>query len=394
MQSSSSSDTSDDQTVNNGDIERNTLADNSKHSYLAVFRRIPVPLHRERVGTQVLRTIAFLAIVLCIFQYFWIQHINNGLSRVSNGPFDVVFWKLNRQSPEIWDDERQAFIHDAIPVPVHSHNDYSRGIPLFEALGSGCISVEADIHLRGSDLLVGHTSKGLKSDSNLRSMYLAPLQRMIQLRNKGTYEEEWRGIFRSSPHQTVVLLVDVKTSGPETFAELHAQLQPLRDLDFLTYWNGTERIIRPLTVVASGNAPFESILALDSAHRDIFWDAKLENLFTLNDDLDVDPPIYGFNQSNSYFASTRWTNARLFVPPLNYTYPEGTKINAYMKDMALPHIEQAKARGLISRFWDTPEGPPNLREIAWRVLIKLKTGILNMDDMGTVRARASGWGSL
>lgn len=62
--------------------------------------------------------------------------------------------------------------------------------------------------------------------------------------------------------------------------------------------------------------------------------------------------------------------------------------------MALTQIEQAKARGLLARYWDTPSKPPNVRDIAWRVLIDNGIGILNMDDMGLVRGRARGWGAL
>lgn len=328
----------------------------------------------------------------CVFEFIWIQHIQAGLVRVPNDPFDITFGEeINQDSPEIWNTDRQSFIHNVIPVPVHSHNDYWRRIPLFEALGSGCISVEADVHLKNNDLLVGHSSMSLHSDSTLRSMYLEPLQRMLQTQNAGLPDGTWRGIFDRAPHQTVVLLIDHKTAGPETFAELDRQLQPLRDLDFLTYWNGKERIMRPLTVVASGNAPFESVQALNPMHRDIFWDAKLNLLTSVDDNFDVDPPVFAYNISNSYFASTEFKNARLYAWH-NESLPLPSTPSS--KDLAATQIDQARSRGLISRYWDTPSSPPNLRDIAWRVLVQLKVGIMNMDDLGAVRARASGWGKI
>ena len=311
--------------------------------------------------------------------------------RIPNDYFDNMFWNVNRDDPSIWESDRISFIHNTIPVPVHSHNDYWRRIPLFEALGSGCISVEADVHLKNSDLLVGHTSMSVRDDETLRSMYLEPLQRMLEMRNAEITDDSWRGIFDLAPKQTVVLLIDVKTSGIETIAELNAQLQPLRDLDYLTYWNGTARVMRPLTIVASGNAPFESITALNATHRDIFWDAKLDGLISADDNFDVEPPVYAYNPSNSYFASTIFWNARLFALH-NDSAPRPS--TPALKDAAMSQIDQAKARGLIARYWDTPSSPPNLRDVAWRVLITLRVGILNMDDLGTVRARASGWGSI
>lgn len=311
------------------------------------------------------------------------------MRRVPNDPFDILFGQdIDRNNPAIWDEHRQSFIHKARPVPVHSHNDYWQRIPLFEALGSGCVSVEADVHLRGSELLVGHKSIGLKHDSTLPSMYLEPLRRLVEEQNVGN-DGPLRGIFDSAPEQTVVLLIDHKTSGKETFAELDKQLQPLRDLDYLTYWNGTARISRPITVVASGNAPFDSVMALDSTHRDIFWDAKLEQLPSIDDDFNADPVVYKYNRSNSYFASTEFRNAILW----RYRNSTGhIPHTAQGDDIAATQLEQAKARGLLARYWNTPSNPPNVQEIAWRVLVAQDIDILNMDDMGIVRARANGWG--
>ncbi|KAK2613134.1 hypothetical protein N8I77_000063 [Diaporthe amygdali] len=313
-------------------------------------------------------------------QSVYLYRLEAGLVRIPNDPFDNWFGHdVSGTRPEVWSEERQLFLRKVLPVPVHSHNDYERRIPLFEALGSGCISVEADVHLKDNDLLVGHSDANLHKDVTLRSLYLEPLQRILEAQNVGTMTR--RGVFDRAPEQTLVLLVDFKSSGPEAFAKMDAQLESLRDLDFLTYWNGTTRIMRPLTIVASGNSNFDSVLALNATHRDIFWDAKLERLVAGDDNLDNEPPTYKFNQSNSYFASTEFRNAMLYVSP-NDT---GTSSS---------QLEQARVRGLLTRYWDTPSEPPNLREVVWRVLVDAGVGVLNVDDLGAVRARAKGVGSL
>ncbi|KEF52023.1 uncharacterized protein A1O9_12013 [Exophiala aquamarina CBS 119918] len=353
--------------------------------------KIPLPLRQQKIRSDLIKNVACVMTLLCIAQLMYIIHLKEGLIRVANDPYDNTFANIHVNSAAVWDDERQPFIHNALPVPVHSHNDYWRSIPLFEAIGSGCISVEADVHLRDSDLLVGHTGRSLRSDATLRSMYLDPLQRMLEAQNHNITDGSWRGIFNLSPQQTFVLLVDLKTSGPETFAELYAQLQPLRELDYLTYWNGSDRLIRPLTIVASGNAPFESVTEVDPQHRDIFWDAKLERLPSINDDFSSNPVKYTYNISNSYFASTEFKNARLFTWRGEFdSAPESPQL----LDITASQLEQARARGLLSRYWNVPEEPPNLREIAWRVLIEREVDVLNMDDLGTVRARARGWGPI
>jgi len=373
------------------DLESNVQRGGGKQpNHLIRIWKIRIPLRKGSLVSDSFKIVACLMTALCIFEFLWIQRLRSGSIRVANDPYDIRFREnIDRNSPSIWDADRQSFIQNAIPVPVHSHNDYSQRIPLFEALGSGCISVEADVHLRNGDLLVGHTASSLQSDSTLRSMYLEPLQRMLEMRKPYSTDDEWRGIFDRAPQQTVVLLIDHKTAGAETFAELYSQLQSLRELDFLSYWNGTDRVMRPLTIVASGNAPFESVTALNATHRDIFWDAKLNNLISIGDNFGVEPPVYAYNRSNSYFASTEFKNARL------YTWHDKSRPlpdNPSAKEAAMSQIEQAKERGLVSRYWDTPAGPENLREIAWRVLIDSQVGILNMDDLGIVRARARGWG--
>jgi len=280
-------------------------------------------------------------------------------------------------------------------VPVHSHNDYTRRIPLFEALASGCISVEADIHLKRGDLLIGHSSKDLKRSNNLHDMYLGPLQRMLESRNANLSAEDgaWRGIFDADTQQTLVLLVDQKSARSQTFAELNSQLQPLRDLDFLTYWNGTDKVMRPITIVASGKAPFDSILALPNNHRDIFYDAPLQFLLSRGDDFSTDPPTFNYNTSNSHYASTQFQNAmpyRLSWPG----EPNPCPSTAAGKDICGSQLEQAASRGLVTRYWGAPTSPPNMKDSVWRFLEAVKVGLINMDDLGEVRDRARGWGKI
>lgn len=269
--------------------------------------------------------------------------LHSGLHRIPGDQFDNLFGlHVLADSPSIWDDSYQSFIREVHPIPIHSHNDYSQRIPLFEALGSGCISVEADVHLRNVDLLVGHRSLHLHPSRSLRTMYLDPLARMLTAQNSNTTIDNWQGIYRHASKQTVALLIDHKTEGEETYAMLSTQLQPLRDLGYLTHWNGSARILRPLTIVATGNAPFYN----DDSYRDIFFDADLGQLNSIHDAADH----YLYNISNSYYASTRWSKA----------LSRDARIS---QSEIASQIESAKARGLLARYWDTPAQPPNMRDL-------------------------------
>ena len=72
----------------------------------------------------------------------------------------------------------------------------------------------------------------------------------------------------------------------------------------------------------------------------------------------------------------------------NVDQPTGPAWN----DVGGSQLEQAASRGLLTRYWDAPAGPPNLRDIVWRNLVDEKVDVINMDDMGAVRDRARGWG--
>jgi len=328
----------------------------------------------------------------CSIEFWYIKHLEFANTRVANDDFDITFgdWTdIHWSSPQIWDNEHQSFIRQVKPVAVHSHNDYTRRIPLWEALGSGCISVEADVTFHKSDLLVGHTRRSLKRENSLKAMYLEPLQRLFDIRNANVSEEaSWRGVFDAVSQQTLVLLIDFKSASQQTLAELDHQLESLRAKDYLTYWNGTDRILRPLTIVASGKVEFDGILALHPLHRDIFFDAPLAFLHDPNDIFSADSPIYTYNISNSYYASSELKNGIIMRADRDDT-------SLASQDASSSQLDQAKSRGLVSRYWGEKWSEYHTSEaVMWRFLINAKIGILNMDDMGAVRDRSQGMGGL
>ena len=103
---------------------------------------------------------------------------------------------------------------------AHAHNDYYHSRPLLDALSHGFCSVEADIFLVEDQLLVGHYATELRKERTLESLYLEPLR-------KRTIENRGR-VYRDGPPFT--LLIDIKSSGPETYAVLRQQLASYRDI--------------------------------------------------------------------------------------------------------------------------------------------------------------------
>ena len=92
------------------------------------------------------------------------------------------------------------------------------------------------------------------------------------------------------------------------------QLTSLRSENWLTTWRPSAGLVqRPLTIVASGDAPFESIIA-NNTYRDIFFDAPTDCLSS------ADTP---YNSNNSYYASNSLSSA---VSTVHFgTFTDGQK---------------------------------------------------------------------
>lgn len=61
------------------------------------------------------------------------------------------------------------------PVLIHSHNDYCRRAPFWQAYAQGVYSIEADVFLHDGRLLVGHDVEDLSPDMTFESLYVEPI---------------------------------------------------------------------------------------------------------------------------------------------------------------------------------------------------------------------------
>lgn len=309
------------------------------------------------------------------------------LPQLDNGIADILklYQPPTSTSPAspTWLEDFSAGI---VPVECHSHNDYWHRVPLYEGLAAGCISTEADIWPVTTtdgqvELLVGHSSNSLNPARTLRSLYLNPLAEILKNQNRIssnnlTTSSQTKffsssipaGVFSMAPNTSLILLLDFKTYDYPTLSTVSSQLEGLRSQGWLTHWTPTEGLVkRPLTVVASGNAPFEQILHNDQ-YRDIFYDAPLKELAAAP-----------WNSNNSYYASSSLQHA--------VGKPRLGKFNSEQKDKIRSQVIRAEAVGLKSRYWDIPSRPVMWRNHIWEVLLELGMGVLNVDDLGAA-ARA------
>ena len=186
---------------------------------------------------------------------------------------------------------------DVTPVPVHSHNDYWRQLPLFDAIAHGAVSVEADVwniripqkgkkygeldNSQEYSLAVGHNDNYLDHEYlNLESLYTAPLLNML---NEVNVEHDGNGkkngIFFDAPEQTLFFYIDFKSDYNKLTYRLLMEkyLQGLREKEYLTYYDlEQDKIVwNQVTVILTGNYP-KDLGVLDGGQdkRGYFKDAK------------------------------------------------------------------------------------------------------------------------
>lgn len=93
------------------------------------------------------------------------------------------------------------------PVMIHSHNDYARRVPFYQAYAQQVASIEADLFLRDGQLLVGHDPEDLFADMTFEKLYVEPLV-MLFARNGG---RAWAG-----SDENLQLMVELKSETAPT----------------------------------------------------------------------------------------------------------------------------------------------------------------------------------
>lgn len=314
------------------------------------------------------------------------------------------------------------------PVACLSHNDEWQDVPLYTALKAGCTGVEADVWMIDGGFYVGHGPAELTPDRTLRKLYLEPLFDLLGGLNPppsshpelDTTKLGATGIFPADPEQSLIFLMDVKTISANLWPALEMQLEPLRNADYLTYYNGSAIIRRPITIVVSGSARFSDVLT-NSTYRDIFFDAPLDEIADSSatwpnpnrlpdalrpprDSYLAEDSVYAshltapmttasitmsrrqggdtvaespsfvedYSIANSYFASTSFKRSIGRIWGSRLTQPQLQKIRS--------QIRGAHQRGLRVRYFHTPSWPIGLRNHVWHVLIREGVDMLGVDD--------------
>lgn len=228
-------------------------------------------------------------------------------------------------------------------------------------------------------------------------MYVDPLVKILDQQNPITgfhesVDQPRNGVFDTDPRQTLILLVDFKTDGALTWPRVVEELKPLRERGYLTYFNGEKIVNGPVTVVGTGNAPFDLVTA-NSTYRDIFFDAPLD--FVAEDSTTKERKRQAVQDGNNLGQGLTGTSSDITPDAFNYTssfyastsfkdtigFPRPFHLTAQQMDSIRAQIRGAHRRGLKVRYWGLPSWPRGLRNHIWRALVHEGVDILNVDDL-------------
>ncbi|ODQ80593.1 hypothetical protein BABINDRAFT_179909 [Babjeviella inositovora NRRL Y-12698] len=296
-------------------------------------------------------------------------------------------------------------------LPIHSHNDYWRKVPFWDAYKIGVKSVEADIwyYADGKDLprklsedknfdmneiYVGHTSKFLNASKTLNSLYLDHIWGLLE--NSNSYD--WsnssikNGVFYDDPHETLFLFLDVKRAAAGTFERLPEYLDRFIKKGYLSYYNLEKNIgySGPLTLILTGGIPEISYIDKNVEKLYTFLDAPLNSFMLVNNNANT---TYDSDLEKYQVYSKVASGALEGIISDNPTVFNNTKIldtgdfteveMKYLKAGFKPFTENAKAQLFYSRIWELPAWPRYKRDKIWRSLIEAGVGLLNVDDLAS-----------
>jgi hypothetical protein len=225
---------------------------------------------------------------------------------------------------------------------AHAHNDYLHARPLLDAVENGFSSVEADVFLRGNELLVAHTLIEIDLSKTLKGLYLEPLRDLVQ-RNQGTVQPGLK-------HFT--LLIDFKTSGDATYVQLDQTLEEYKDL-FVRNEHG-QHVDGPVVAIISGNRPIAKIKSDPTRYVSI--DGRLSDLES-QDDAMVLPLI-----------SDNWNN--------HFTWRGKGPVSDDDLKKLRTIVQQVHAKNRRLRFWASPDRPE-----AWKLFQDEGIDLINTDNL-------------
>lgn len=258
-------------------------------------------------------------------------------------------------------------------LPIHSHNDEWRDVPLFDALKHGARAIEPDCWWASPDqILVGHNSDKLRGSNTLKSMYLDHLFSLLQEANRGIKSERKSGVFYNFPESSLFLVIDIKNNQNKFAETLMKLLEPFINANYLSFYDTQSETFKegPITVIASGELPYEFVS--HQSVRYIFLDAPIDEI--LKGSKDYPAKKISITSTGSLKQLLQYDSVRCAD---GLTQEQISQLESV--------IDKVHKTGLMVRFWNTPSWPQRVRNKVWMQLWESGSDIINVDDLKGVK---------
>lgn len=233
------------------------------------------------------------------------------------------------------------------PVILHSHNDYDRTVPFWEAYSQHCRSIEADVFLQDGEILVAHNRKDLSTDRSLRALYVEPIVR--------TFRENDGRMWKHSPDR-LILMIDLKAADAMPGVVSLIGEYP----DVFDSPEGVKVVISGDVIAPEEFAGYPSYIFFDGRLTDSYSPEQLSRVGMISADF------------RDY--ARKWNG-------------KGRMIDAELEPVKAA-IAKAHEMGKPFRFWGTPEGTT-----AYFTFWKLGVDVINTDKPAVASLFFSDWGN-
>lgn len=134
----------------------------------------------------------------------------------------------------------------------HSHNDYLKSRPLYNAIELGFGSVEIDVCLdKNNQIKVAHNPVCLSAKKTIQELYLDPIASLIESKNPK---------FNYTVDYPLTLVIDIKTHPDSTYKYLKQTLDKYAHM--ITQYKYGQGVVypAPIRIILTGSRPVDPIL--------------------------------------------------------------------------------------------------------------------------------------
>ncbi|MBP1616958.1 MAG: Alkaline phosphatase [Bacteroidetes bacterium] len=226
------------------------------------------------------------------------------------------------------------------PIKIHSHNDYTRIVPFYEAYSQKIYSIEVDMFYRDGEFYVSHDEVDIHPQKTFEALYLRPLLSLYEI-NKG---KAW-----ADAERPLQLVVEIKSDNTDAF--MNALVAICEKYPEVFNPNTNPNAVH---VVITGHVPapdkfskYPSYITFDGSLTEKYNEQQLKQVAMF---------------SENFHSLSHWNGKGSLV--------------AGDKAKVMAAIDKAHAQGKPVRFWGAPDGMT-----AWNTFYWLGLDYINTDKV-------------